>query len=43
MSEAGYTGPVEVEIFNENLWIQPVRQIVDAISARYVDLVEPYL
>ena len=43
VSEAGYTGPVEVEIFNENLWIQPVRQIVDAISARYVDLVEPYL
>lgn len=43
VSEAGYTGPVEVEIFNENLWIQPVHQIVDAISARYVDLVEPYL
>ena len=43
VSEAGYTGPVEVEIFNENLWIQPVRQIVDAISARYVDLIEPYL
>ena len=43
VSEAGYTGPVEVEIFNENLWIQPVRQIVDAISARYVDLVGPYL
>lgn len=43
VSEAGYTGPVEVEILNENLWIQPVRQIVDAISARYVDLVEPYL
>lgn len=33
---AGYTGPIEVEIFNAELWNTPGQQILDTALARYL-------
>ncbi|MFV0425608.1 MAG: sugar phosphate isomerase/epimerase family protein [Beutenbergiaceae bacterium] len=41
--EAGYTGAVEVEIFNADIWAQPTDQIVATMAQRYTDLVAPSL
>ena len=32
---AGYDGPVEVEIFNQELWDAPGQQVFDLALARY--------
>jgi sugar phosphate isomerase/epimerase len=40
---AGYSGDVEVEIFNAELWAQPPAEVVDTMVQRYLELVEPYL
>ena len=32
---AGYTGPIEVEIFNESLWRKPVEETVRLCAARF--------
>jgi sugar phosphate isomerase/epimerase len=40
---AGYSGDIEVEIFNADLWAQPPAEVVDTMVKRYLDLVEPYL
>ena len=40
---AGYTGDVEVEIFNEEIWAQPGEVTLAQMSARYKALVEPHL
>jgi sugar phosphate isomerase/epimerase len=32
---AGYTGPIEVEIFNAALWAEPGQQVLDTAIARY--------
>ena len=32
---AGYDGPIEVEIFNDDLWNTPGRQVLDTAIARY--------
>jgi sugar phosphate isomerase/epimerase len=32
---AGYTGPIEVEIFNQNLWNAPGQEVFDLALARY--------
>ncbi|MFC4108666.1 sugar phosphate isomerase/epimerase family protein [Micromonospora zhanjiangensis] len=34
---AGYTGPIEVEVFHEQLWTRPGRDILDAAIAGYRD------
>lgn len=40
---AGYTGDVEVEIFNQAIWDQPGHQVVATIADRYRRHVQPYL
>jgi sugar phosphate isomerase/epimerase len=40
---AGYSGDVEVEIFNADVWGQPPADVVNTMAQRYLDLVEPYL
>jgi sugar phosphate isomerase/epimerase len=32
---AGYRGPIEVEIFNQELWAQPVEEIVRRVAKRF--------
>lgn len=39
VEQAGYKGPIEVEIFNEALWSQPVGDIVDAVAERFCEVV----
>jgi sugar phosphate isomerase/epimerase len=34
---AGYTGPIEVEIFNQNLWQLPGDEILRLVCARYLE------
>jgi sugar phosphate isomerase/epimerase len=43
VAAAGYTGDVEVEIFNADLWAQPPAEVVATMAERYLDLVAPYL
>ena len=39
---AGYTGPIEVEIFNQAIWDQPGDQVLEQIKQRYLEhLLEP--
>jgi sugar phosphate isomerase/epimerase len=40
---AGYSGDIEVEIFNADLWAQPPAEVVATMVRRYLDLVEPHL
>ena len=41
--QAGYTGDIEVEIFNEDIWSLPAEETVRTMAERYSDLVLPYL
>ncbi|GAB2610078.1 sugar phosphate isomerase/epimerase family protein [Pseudactinotalea suaedae] len=43
VTEAGYTGAVEVEIFNQEIWEAPAEQTVATMVERYARLVEPHL
>src|SRR5690606_13741793 len=43
VAEAGYTGDVEVEIFNQRIWDTPGDDVVATIAERYCRLVHPYL
>ncbi len=43
VAEAGYTGDVEVEIFNADVWAAPGAETVATMARRYVELVEPHL
>ena len=40
---AGYTGDVEVEIFNADVWAADGDAVVATLARRYVELVEPHL
>ncbi|MGY5765335.1 sugar phosphate isomerase/epimerase family protein [Brachybacterium sp. DNPG3] len=42
IKDAGYTGDIEVEIFNEDVWATPVAESVGIIADRYAELVQPY-
>lgn len=42
VTAAGYTGDIEVEIFNADIWSAPGDEVVDTLARRYVELVEPY-
>jgi sugar phosphate isomerase/epimerase len=33
---AGYTGPIEVELFNEDLWARDGRAVLAETAARFV-------
>ncbi|MCU1506920.1 MAG: xylose isomerase domain protein barrel [Microbacteriaceae bacterium] len=43
VSAAGYTGDVEVEIFNADVWAADGDQVLATMARRYVELVQPYL
>ncbi|MGC0143038.1 sugar phosphate isomerase/epimerase family protein [Pseudactinotalea sp. Z1732] len=43
VSEAGYTGDVEVEIFNADIWAAPGARTVATMARRYTQLVAPHL
>jgi sugar phosphate isomerase/epimerase len=36
---AGYTGPIEVEIFNQQVWDTPGEQVLEEIKRRFADAV----
>ena len=36
VEQAGYTGPIEVEIFNERLWSKPAAEIVERVKKAYL-------
>lgn len=40
--DAGYTGDIEVEIFNADIWATPGDQVVATMAERYLELVQPY-
>jgi sugar phosphate isomerase/epimerase len=43
VTNAGYTGDVEVEIFNNDIWASDAEEVVTRMIDRYVDLVLPSL
>ena len=43
VAAAGYTGPIEVEIFNEAIWATNPAQVLATTIARYQALIEPAL
>lgn len=43
VSEAGYDGVVEVEIFNAKIWDSPAAEVVATVKDRYAALVAPHL
>jgi sugar phosphate isomerase/epimerase len=43
VAESGYTGDIEVEIFNQEVWDSPGDEIVATIAGRYAALVQPHL
>lgn len=42
VAEAGYTGDIEVEIFNQEIWDNPGDELLETIKARYASLVLPW-
>lgn len=42
VAEAGYTGPIEVEIFREDIWATPAPEAIGIIAERYRELVLPH-
>jgi len=42
ISAAGYTGDIEVEIFNEDVWATPSDEAARIIAERFEQLVQPY-
>ena len=43
VAATGYAGPVEVEIFNREIWNQPGDQVLTTMKERYNTLVAPHL
>ncbi len=43
VAAAGYTGDVEVEIFNAEIWSRDGDEVLAELKERYADLVAPYL
>lgn len=43
VAAAGYRGDVEVEIFNAELWGRAGTEVVETMTRRYLELVEPFL
>lgn len=43
VAATGYDGPVEVEIFNQEIWDSPAAEVVETVQKRYAELVLPYL
>ncbi len=43
VAATGYSGDVEVEIFNAEVWAAPGDSVVATLSQRYLELVQPHL
>ncbi|MBP2419055.1 sugar phosphate isomerase/epimerase family protein [Microlunatus capsulatus] len=43
VAATGYAGPVEVEIFNAEIWAAPAAQVVATMQERFAELVAPAL
>lgn len=43
VTDAGYTGDIEVEIFNADIWAAPGDEVVDLMKRRFHELVVPHL
>lgn len=43
VKDAGYTGDIEVEIFNQQVWDTPGEQTLATMIERHTKLVEPYM
>ncbi|WP_028281219.1 sugar phosphate isomerase/epimerase family protein [Arthrobacter sp. H5] len=43
VAATGYAGPVEVEIFNQEIWNAPAADVVETVKKRYAELVLPHL
>ncbi len=43
VDQTGYAGPVEVEIFNADVWASPGDEVVATLVQRYAELVLPWL
>ena len=43
VAETGYDGPVEVEIFNADIWAAPADEVLSTMSERWRALVLPSL
>lgn len=43
VAAAGYTGDVEVEVFNADVWAAPGAEVVATLARRHVELVAPHL
>ncbi len=37
VDRAGYSGPIEIEIFNEKLWSMPADQVISLVKERYLE------
>ena len=37
VERAGYTGPIEVEIFNETVWAKPLDELIPLLKQRFVE------
>ncbi|WP_332661785.1 sugar phosphate isomerase/epimerase family protein [Aeromicrobium sp.] len=43
VAAAGYTGDIEVEIFNADIWATPGDEVLARMSQRYLELIAPFL
>ena len=43
VDQAGYDGPIEVEIFNAEIWAMPADVVIATMTDRYCELVLPHL
>ena len=39
VEQAGYTGPIEVEIFNQAIWDMPGDEVLNLMCTRFVECV----
>jgi sugar phosphate isomerase/epimerase len=37
VDDAGYSGPIEVEVFNNELASRPAAQVIDLVATRYIE------
>ena len=42
VADAGYTGDIEVEIFNQEIWDNPGDELLESVKERYASLVLPW-
>lgn len=43
IDHTGYDGPIEVEIFNAEIWARPADEVIAMMADRYRDLILPHL